>query len=107
MASRGTGTDSAGTRGPLVLGHPYQSSTIDIFSEVCEDGFTMTTNAINATSRLHCAATYDAAKAISLAAMLNEDEKDNGGDFTYSAEVKGAFARIQAFDADGVFVGYF
>ena len=57
--------------------------------------------------RLHCSATYDAPKAISLAAMLNEDEKAEGGDFTYSAEIKGAFGRIQAFDADGVFVGYF
>lgn len=57
--------------------------------------------------RLHTSATYDAAKAVSLATMLNEDEKDNGGDFTYVAEIKDGFGRIQAFDADGVFVGYF
>ena len=57
--------------------------------------------------RLHCSATYDAPKAISLAALLNEDEKDNGGELTYSAEIKDGFGRIQAFDASGMFVGYF
>ena len=57
--------------------------------------------------RLHCSATYDAKKAIELAALLNQDEKDNGGELTYSAEVKGSFGLIQAFDASGMFVGYF
>jgi hypothetical protein len=57
--------------------------------------------------RLHCSATYDANTAISLAAMLNKDEMEEGGDFTYQAEIKGAFGRIQVFDGDGAFVGYF
>ena len=57
--------------------------------------------------RLHCSATHDAKKAVELAAILNQDEKDNGGELTYSAEVKGSFGLIQAFDASGMFVGYF
>ena len=65
--------------------------------------------------RLHCSATYSATKALSIAAMLNDDEQSEdsnynlSGQFTgfeYRAEVKGEFGRVAAF-SDGEFMGYF
>jgi hypothetical protein len=56
--------------------------------------------------RLHCSATYDAAKAVEIAKELTADEIDNGGTLEYRAEIKGAFGRVAAFDG-GVFVGYY
>ena len=56
---------------------------------------------------LYPGATYPSLKAISLASQLTADERREGGDFTYVAEVRGAFGRVAVYDGDNIFVGYF